>query len=398
MYSTYPCLSQMFVQDATIETCLQENSDQNVAENKSTVMPDGVSDLLSMKARIRAVEKSMLEEIERRIKEEDVTTRVNAGAPLTEATTGSNDNRKVDKELKDESTGYLNLWRTKSGNGSLMKDIPLDHISDNPASKKCRRENSGGTDDQMLELWETTEQDYRDDSMVNEAMKHSSVPMEDIISYHPSDHSGKFQNTSSELDVERELGVDKLQLSKSIKERTQDGKRRKVLERLASDSQKLVSLKMSVLDLKTKVETMKRSKKGDDAEYETVKRQIEEVEGAVVKLVDTNDQLTRDLEESAPSLKKVTSAEMEKSRQIQRKRVVEQARRGSEQIGELQFEVQNIQYVLLKLADEKKSKGKSRFSGKTVVLLRDFIRNGKKSSKRRNKGFCGCSRPSTNED
>ncbi|XP_027367717.1 protein NETWORKED 1A-like [Abrus precatorius] len=390
--------------DEVLETGLQENSYQSLTENKGILIPDGVSDLLSMKARIRAVEKSMVEEIERLVKEENLITKANPRglakvhnvevSPYIE-----NDKRKVQNVIKDESTGDLNSWRTKFENGSLMKDIPLDHISDNPASKSSRRENSG-TDDQMLELWETAEQDCCDSSMVSEAMKQSSVPTDDVMASHQSDNSGKFQNTSSELNVEKELGVDRLQLSRSIKERTQDGKRRKILERLASDSQKLTILKTTVHDLKMKMETKKRSKKGDDTdEYETVKRQIEEVEGAVVKLVDTNDQLTKDLEESAPSLNRETSVELEKNRHALRKRVTEQARKGSEQIGRLQFEVQNIQYVLLKMADEKKSKGKNRFSGKTVILLRDFIHGGKKSSKRRNKtGFCGCSRPSTNED
>nr|KYP74998.1 hypothetical protein KK1_007694 [Cajanus cajan] len=355
--------------DAVMETCLQENGYQSLTDNKSTLIPDGVSDLLSMKARIRAVEKSMVEEIERHVKAENLTTKANPGA-LTKVPNVvfspciENGNRKEENVFKDN----VNSCRTKSENGSLMKDIPLDHISDTPASKSCRREN----------------------------MKQSSVPTEDVISYHQSDNSGKFQNTSSELDVEKELGVDRLLLSKSIKERTQDGKRRKILERLASDSQKLTVLKTTVQELKMKMETKKRSKKGDDTEYETVKRQIEEVEGAVVKLVDTNDQLTKDLDESMSSLSRETSIELEKSRHNQRKRVTEQARKGSEQIGRLQFEVQNIQYTLLKLVDEK-SKGKSRFSGKTVVLLRDFIQSGKKSSKKR-KGFCGCSRPSTKED
>lgn len=391
----------LFLQDAVIETCLHENGHQSSTDNNSTLIPDGVSDLLSMKARIRAVEMSLVQEIERHEKEENLTTKASPGALTEVSDVGvspyvENSSRKEGKVIKDGSTCDLNSWRTKPENGSLMKDIPLDHISDTPASKSCRRENSGA-DDQMLELWETAEQDCCDSSMDNEATKQSSVPTEDVITYHQSDHSGKFQNTSSELDVEKELGVDRLQLSRSIKERTQDGKRRKILERLASDAQKLTILKTSVLDLKQKMETKKRNKKGDDTEYETVKRQIEEVEGAVVKLADTNDQLTKDLEESAPSLNRESSVELEKSRHMQRKRVTEQARKGSEQIGRLQFEVQNIQYTLLKLADEK-SKGKNRFTGKTVILLRDFIHSGKKSSKKRSKGFCGCSRPATKEN
>ncbi|OIW06644.1 hypothetical protein TanjilG_04038 [Lupinus angustifolius] len=366
----------------------------SLTENISTLTPDGVLDLLSIKERIRVIEKSIVEE--------NVTAKVNVGT-LTEVPEDSNveilpytekDSRRVEKEIKDKSAFDLNLWRTKSENGSLMKDIPLDHISDNSASKNGRRVNSG-TDDQMLELWETAEQDSSDGSM-----KQSFAQAEDVIACHQSDNnSGKLQNTSSELEMEKEYGIDKLQLSKSIRERTQDGKRRKILERLTSDAHKLTNLKMAVQDLKKKMETKKGSKKGNDAEYETVKRQVEEVEGAVMKIVDTNNELRKDVEESAWSLKREISVEMEKSRQMERKRVSEQARRGSEQIGRLQFEVQNMQYVLLKLGDEEKNKGKNRFSGKTVVLLRNFIYSGKKSNKKHNKGcFCGGSRPSTHEE
>lgn len=382
------------VQDAVIETCLGENTDPSVTENESSLILDGVSDLIGMKERLREVERCIVEEIERRVKEENSQAE-------TLAYTGK-DYRKVEKLLKDENTIDLNLCRTKSENGSLMKDIPLDQISDNPASKNCRRENSG-TDDGMLELWETAEQDCFDDgSMVSEAMKRSSDPMEDIITCHLSDNNlGKYMNTSSELEVEKELGVDKLHLSKSIKERTQDGKRRKILERLASDAHKLTSLKMNVQDLKMKMDTKKRGKKGDDeTEYKKIKIQIQDVEGAVVKLTDTNDQLTKEIKESVPSSGRETSLELEKSRHIQRKRAMEQARKGAEEIGRLQYEVQNLQYVLLKLADEKKSKGKHRFSGKTVVFLRDFIRSEKKSNnKKRSKGcFGGYSKTPINED
>ncbi|KAE9611265.1 putative transcription factor bZIP family [Lupinus albus] len=368
---------------------VEENSYPSLTENRSALIPD----LLSMKERIRAIEKLMAEE--------NRTAKFNPGN-LTIVPEDSNVevlsyaekySGRAEKEVIDKSAIDLNLWRTKTENGSLMKDIPLDHISDNPASKNGRRVNSR-TDDQMLELWETAEQDS--------AMKQIYSPTEDGITWQQSDNnsSGKFQNTSSELEVEKEYGVDKLQLSKSIKERTQDGKRRKILERLASDAHKLTSLKMTVLELKKKMETKKPKKMGNDAEcVETVKRQVEEVEGAVMKLVDTNDQLRKEVEESVWSLKKDISVELEKSRQIHQKRVTEQARRVSQQIGRLQFQVQNMQHALLKLADEEKSKGKNRFSGKTVVFLRNFIHNGKKSKKKHNKGcFCGCSRPSTHED
>ncbi|KAI4345678.1 hypothetical protein L6164_012778 [Bauhinia variegata] len=382
--------------DAVIDTCLQENSSQNLKESESTVIPEGVSDLLNIQTRIREVERVMVEEIERRVRVENLTAN-NEVAALTEVT--KNDYRKVEMELKDEIACNLRLQKTKSINGSLMKDIPLDQVSDSPAFKSCKREKnkSGSDDDQMLELWEAAEQDCCDDPMLGESKRRGSAPMEDVITCHESDNSRKFQHSSSELEAEKELGVDKLELSKTIRERIQDGKRRKILERLATDAQKLTILKTTLEDLK-KTETNKRSKKRDDTEFETVRRQIRHVEEAVVQLVDINDKVIKDLEENPSSPDKETPARLEKGH-IHRKRLMEQARRGSEQIGRLQLEIQNIQHVLLKLADEKKSNGKKTFSVRTGILLREFLQSGKRSSKRRTKMcFCGYSRPSTNEE
>lgn len=373
-----------------IETYLQENIHQKLRENESTLIPDGVSDLLSMQTRIRAVEKIMMKELERCVKEENLTANVEAGA-LTEVTGDSNlevttypkiGNRKKVIKLKEDSTHDLNAWRTKPKIRLLMKDIPLDHNVDDPHSNYCKREHN-----------RTNEHEG-----VSEAYRRGSPPIEDTMACHQSENSGSFLNYSSELEIEK--GVDKLELSKSLKETTEDNKRR-VLERLASDGKKLAILKMALQDMKKKPEAKKKkSKQGNDIEYETVKRHMEEVEEAVMQQVGINDQLAKDIEESNSSCEREIPMELEKCGPVQRRRVTEQARRGSEQIGRLQFEVQNIQYILLKLADEKNNKGNNRFSRPTGVLLRDFIQIGKKNSKRRRKVcICGsCSRPSTNED
>jgi predicted nucleic acid binding AN1-type Zn finger protein len=174
---------------------------------------------------------------------------------------------------------------------------------------------------------------------------------------HDSDNSSRrLLSYSSELDIEKELGVDKLELSKTVKEKT------------ASDSQKLAILKMALRDLKKKTETKKKSKQGNDFEYETVKRHIEEVEEAVMQQVRINDQLSKNIEDGTSSL----------DREI--------PRRGSEQIEKLQSEVQNIQYILQKLAEENNNKGKNKISRKTGILLRRKLR------------VCGCSKASTDED
>ncbi|KAI4317882.1 hypothetical protein L6164_025713 [Bauhinia variegata] len=378
-----------------------------IIESESTVIPEGVSDLLNIQTRIRKVKKVMMGEIERRVREETLTANNEVGG-LTEGTEGSNlkvaprsenDIRKIEIELMDEIACNLRLKKTKSKNGSLMKDIPLDQASDSPAFKNSKRQ-KGGTNDRMLGLREVAEQHCCDDSMHRESKRWDSAPMEDVVACHQSDNSQKFQNSSSELEVEKELGVDKLELSKSIRERIQDGKRKKILERLASDAQKLTILKMTLEDLKKETETNKKIKKSIETEFETVKTQIKEAEEAIVQLVDINDQVTKALEERSSSLDRETSVGLEKGGHIHRKRLMEHARRASEQIGRLQFELQNIQYVLLKLADEKKSNGKNRLSVRTGVLLKDFLRSSKRNSSKRHSKmcFCGCSRPSTNEE
>lgn len=144
----------------------------------------------------------------------------------------------------------------------------------------------------------------------------------------------------------------------------------------------------------------KKRKKAKSIDFETVKEQLQEVEETIVQLVEVNGQLSQNIEQSPLHMDGNASPELEEAGDVQRKRVSEQARKGSEKVGQLQLEVQKIHYVLLKLLDEKKNKERSRFSrSKTTVILRDFIHSGRRSSPRRKKaGLCGCFRPPTNGD
>ncbi|KHN34142.1 hypothetical protein glysoja_038631 [Glycine soja] len=388
-------------QDVAIETCLQEElSYQSLKGSESSLTPDGVADLLSMQTRIRVVEEFMMEELERRVKKESLTANVKAEA-VTEMNEHSNlevgtypeiDDRKVVMKIKkDNSKRGHNAWRTKSQKRLIMIDIPLDDYKDDPDFNKYGKRDHTRIDNHMLELCETDQHD------VTEENKQNSVSLEDVITCHESE---RCQNYSSELETEKELGVDKLELWKTRKETTSEDSKRKILERLASDSQRLAILKMTLQDLKKKPETQKKSSKVNEIEYETVKRHIEDVEEAVMKQIGIYDQLAKDTEECTSSSSDTSTMQLEKQGgQTQRKKLTEQARRGSEQIGRLQFEVQNIQYILLKLADVKNNKCKNKNSRPAGVLLKDFIRIGRKNSRRRRKGcVCGCSRPSTNED
>jgi hypothetical protein len=64
----------MFVEDVAIVTCLQKYSHQSARENESVLIADGVSDLLTLQTRMRPVEKIMMEELKRCVKQKNLTT------------------------------------------------------------------------------------------------------------------------------------------------------------------------------------------------------------------------------------------------------------------------------------------------------------------------------------
>ncbi|KAJ0034545.1 hypothetical protein Pint_24778 [Pistacia integerrima] len=392
---------------------LHQMNCQEPKDVQCIMVPDGISELKEMQTRIKAVEKAVVEEMER----SQILVSVKPGIKVEDEITETEDLTLrsafscEEKEFKEEKMGIEDdfidnpkLQKSKLETSEIpsrtsMKDIPLDQVSDCSFYGRSRRENSGAND-QMLGLWECADQDSGLESMVNNTQKRAAAPVANIPIHHHSKNVDQ-DNPSSELQFEKELGVDKLELSGSYREPNKGGGQRKILERLASDAQKLTNLRTTVQDLKKKMEMDKKSKKGNDPEYETVKEQLLEVEEAILQLVEMNDRLSKDTEESPTSLEGKSSAESEATGDICRNKVTEDARKGSEKIGRLQLEVQTIQYILLKLEDENKSKGKYKFSeSKTGALLRDFIYNGGRSSGRRKKGccLCGCVRPSTTNE
>ncbi|KAF5452788.1 hypothetical protein F2P56_027753 [Juglans regia] len=393
--------------DKEVAIHLHEKSCQELKEDKKFVIPDRISDLQKMQAKIKAVEKAVVEEMEKLATQESINTVIKVedvvkdteGLESKDMLHQEKDIRKKEMELGNYLTSDLESQKTKPENGSLMKDILLDQVSDGSLYGRSRRDN-GGADDQMLELWETAEQECGHDPMVYETQNQASPPVEDVIACHKfADGEGKNQDLSSELQIEKELSVDKVEVSTSVREPNQDGTKRKILESLASDAQKLTSVLMTLQSLTKRMEMNKSTKKANDTEHETVQRRLEEVEKAVLQLVDINDKLTKEVEDSPSSLGGRTSEELEAGN-VSTKKETEQAQKGSKNIGHLQLELQNIEYILLKLEDEKKSKAKYRFQkNRTGILLGDFIySNGRSSASKKKACFCCCTRPSTNGD
>ncbi|KAB2605359.1 CAP-Gly domain-containing linker protein 1 [Pyrus ussuriensis x Pyrus communis] len=344
---------------------LHAERSQTDGDQMATVS-DGVLDLQNLQRRIEAIEKAVVE------KESHVST------------------NRVRK--KREIAG--------SGNEVLTKDIVLDHISECSSYEVSRRETTE-PDAQMLELWETADQDGSIDLMVGKSQKGAVVPTDHGQMEAVKEHKKK--HPSSESLVEKELGIDKLELSRRFTQPRQEGNKRRILERLDSDVQKLTNLQITVEDLKTKVEITEQSKNGKDMELDSVKGQLEEAEEAITKLFDANQKLMKSVEDAPPPSSEGASGEApDESGSVRRRRLSEQAKRGSEKIGRLQLQVQKLQFLLLKIDGKTDSKGSARiFEQKKSVLLRDYLYGVRKpvnQGKRKKAPFCACIEPPTRGD
>lgn len=339
---------------------------------------ESLAGLKNLQMRVKAVAKVMEEvnkpALHRRLssKSSDVEQ------PKSSRCLGRQHSRKKVSETSE--TPKLQKIKTKASSGMLMKDIPLDRVS-NSSRKGTRRK-----DDQMLELWEDGSRDFT----IGESLRMSyKMTDKDIVydSFEPPSNS----------DEEKELGVDKWEVSSAkSKELEREVSGRRVLERLVSDAQKLENLQESVENLRSKLEVNKKGRKAKNMDYETVEEQLVEAEETVANLVDLNGKLVRSLEE-CPSPDGKASPPLKEAMKIRRRKVREQARKGSERIGRLQLEMQKIQYMVLKMEEEKKNKMRNKFLKSKTIIIRDFIYNGRKiSAKKRKKGpLCGCFRPST---
>lgn len=364
---------------------LHEMSYEKLEQGQSAFLTAGISDLQEMHTRLKAVEKAVVKEMSRLAKQKS-----NKNSHVIEVSANGNEHsyqktkkgmQIVDEHARDLKSKKMKPEIPETRNGVLLKDIPLDEVSDSSLYKRSKKE-SGTSNDEMLELWEFAEHECGVGLKLNDMQERAIVPGETIAE--------QTNDCSLGTLVENELSIDKLEISSSIRKRQKGVKNRKILDRLASDAHKLMTLQATVKQLKKRMESKKKNK-AFDLEYGQVKEQLQEVDDAIAELLNVSSELTKDVEGSRTSF----SSELQEPGSGDLKKVRERAHKGSEKIGRLQFEVQSIEYVMLKLEDEKKTKGKTR----TGILLRDFIYSGGRrttttSIGRRKKGcFCGCGRP-----
>ncbi|KAF5738858.1 putative Kinase interacting (KIP1-like) family protein [Tripterygium wilfordii] len=392
---------------------IQAESGQQVDEDQVAIVLDGFYELQKLQVKLKAVEKAVAEKERLTLLEHStVNSKLEAAIKeIAELKSGSSSlqeavqaiesvNPKPGEELREGIGKDLRLRKptneiSEEGDAMMTRDIMLDQISDGSSygfSKRAAVE----ADDQMLEVWETTDQKGNIDVKVGKARK-VNTPADYRRTETMKKHSSKHAATDSL--VEKELGVDR-EISKRLTEHVQGGIKIRILERLDSDSQKLTNLQITVQDLKKKVEITEKSKKGKGIEFDSVKKQLEEADVAVVKLYDINRKLLKNIEGSSLSFDEKSALEPDHSGSFRRRGVAEQAKRVSEKIGRLQLEVQKLQFLLLKLDDQNDNRRKTKITDRrTRVRLQDYLYAGGRSSPRKKKApFCSCVQPTTKGD
>ncbi|KAL7200730.1 hypothetical protein ACSBR1_032625 [Camellia fascicularis] len=376
------------VSDHNVESCEEVSADQK--------LPDAFSELQDLKNRVKAVEKAVIE-MERIATQENLNANTILEAAMRqieELTLKGGSNQEDVKSASEIS---------ELENGLLMKDIVLDQISECSSNGISRRENVK-VESQMLGSWDAADLDDSIDLLVWKGKKIITAPTEKGTEWHQVEavRKRRSKHLNSGILVEKELGVDKLEISRTFSQTRREVNKGKILDRLNSDIQKLTNLQITIQDLKRKVDINGKSNKIKDlVECDTLKGQLEEAEAAIQKLFDLNGKLMKSIDGRSFSADN-SEMKLEESGSVRRRRILEQALKISEKIGRLHLEVQKIQFVLLKLDDEneKESNGRTRIADtKRRVLLRDCLYGAVRTSRRRKKvRFCGCVQTSTRGD
>lgn len=365
--------------------------------NTRLMVPDCFSAMQDLQLRVKVIGEMLL-----KAEEPTVLENLNSNAKLEELDSSRSRKhvpRKKEKEKRGDAPDNdlkirkLTLQMSVAENELLTKDIMLDQISEH-FPYRARRTDSVEAEDRMLELWETSDSSGIIDLKVGKAHKNYDMPND--YYFVEADKEQKSFNPSGESPDEKELSVDKLEIPESLTEPRRARIKRKILERLNANAQKLTNLQITVQDLRRKVENTEKNRMEKGIEYSNVKEQLEEAQSTINKLSDSNNKLIRNAERRLSSCDSKSTRDSD-DRGCARRLISEQARRGSEKIGKLQLEVQKIQFLLLKMDDEKECRTRTRVvDRKTRVLLRDYLVSGRPRSQqsRKKSSFCCVQLPS----
>ncbi|CAN6318432.1 unnamed protein product [Urochloa humidicola] len=353
-------------------------------------LPKAIPELQGLIARVESLQAVVLNAKDRQDQESaESAAKLAAANTVIQELKARGSSRMEAKEIYSDSEKQKDIEVSKGKQVQIMKDIELDQIS------TCPPYGTGATlyplgnganaelDDDMLQLWEAAERNCKNQTAKSSSSEHDIQAVEEVKSEYPS----------SELVRGRDLGINKLEVSKGPVE-PHEVWNKSVIERLASDAQRLLSVQASIEELKRKMEEPPKGKSPMNSEYSSVSTQLHETEGYVLEQINFNNKLTRKAE-NYPALSDNMNTEREGY--SSRRKISEQVQKGSENVARLELELQKIQYVLLKLEEEHEYRRLKVSDKRTRVLLRDYLygrkdRGGGQKKKKR-APFCGCVRP-----
>uniref|UniRef100_A0A1J3K2T5 NAB domain-containing protein n=1 Tax=Noccaea caerulescens TaxID=107243 RepID=A0A1J3K2T5_NOCCA len=317
-----------------------------------------------------------------------------------------NESARDTASVVDNKDGFLELQEMRLRIKAVEEAVTKHHAMEEEKTSSTRRSRrrNGSLRKQNHEIYLDESEMITKDIVLDQVSDCSSygiISKRDILKIE-DDHSFEIKPQSPQKGKslsQESLVVDKLEISDRFTDPNKEVNKRKVLERLHSDLQKLSNLHIAVEDLKSKVEREEKGEKGKEDEYETVKGQINEAEEALEKLLSINRKLVTKVASGFEiSDGSKSSMDLDESESNRRRRISEQARRGSEKIGRLQLEIQRLKFLLLKMEGEREDRAKAKVAdSKTRILLRDYIYGGVRGERRKRMkkrlAFCGCVQP-----
>ncbi|XP_020586033.1 protein NETWORKED 1B-like [Phalaenopsis equestris] len=258
--------------------------------------------------------------------------------------------------------------------GQLMKDIELDRVSHSVVRSRIH---SAESEDQMLKLWETAERGCANSVSNGHGIERAQ--------------EAKSESHSPEIGPEKEVGIDKLEISKEMKE-TQEDWNRRIMERLSTSADKLSLLKITAQKLKATADGSAKGERRICSEHNAMRTRLKQAEEVISSLVDADDKLRNKLKEEHSKLSNGEQMEW-----MDRRQIWEQVLVVTDQTEKLELELQEIHCFFLKLEEEGESRMTHEGDRTPQVLLRDYIKGWRVGQGRKRGRICGCFRPKTQD-
>ncbi|XP_042392330.1 protein NETWORKED 1A-like [Zingiber officinale] len=263
------------------------------------------------------------------------------------------------------------------------KDIQLDIVF-SPSSRRGnkilsrgQKDGKNSATDQTFEVWKTG---YG----IEKEMGRSMLLMENYTTYYQGDEEEE-KCTSIELVTENDSVVDKQELPRELAPRQEWNRR--VIKRLCSDAQRLSVLQANLQELHKSAETSEKINNLPPSEISSIKDQLKDADESLSQLIDVNSELKSNVENlSASPLDQIDEWDIQSRR---RKQISDWARKASEKIGRLEFEMPKIEYSLCKF-DKGHMNKRVRVKRRTGIRLQEYIYGRRNSRRQKEVPSCGC--------